>query len=776
MQCYTDLTPPTAVTHSVSLPFLSAAANNLVVAKTSLLQIFSLKSVISDANDGNRRQDAGAIRRAVQGGDLDSSAHNRKSHRGERIHTTKLVLIAQYELSGVVTALGRVKPMHSKSGGEALLVALQDAKLSLVEWDPERYSISTVSIHCYEREDLQGPPWSPEVGQCVNILTVDPSSRCAALKFGSRNIAILPFHQAGDDLVMDDYDPEVDTELTKPLTSPSKLTNGDTLQPQTPYNTSFVLSLMILDPNLTHPVCLAFLHEYREPTFGVLSSRSAVSSALLHERQDTLSYTVYTLDLEQRASTTLLSVAGLPYDLHMILPLPLPVGGALLIGFNELIHVDQAGKTNGVAVNEFARQCSSFSLPYTSELNLRLEGCVIEPFGTSNGELLLILNTGELAILGFKQDGRTVSGLSLRRVAPRNGGSVLCATASCSASIGRGRMFIGSEDGDSIVLGWSRRSTKTKKQRYGLRMEVDGEASVSDLEEDELEDEDDFYASSKPEGATHLEVPLPEINSEVDDYAFRIHDRLRNLAPLGDVIFKEATDPKASAGIPLPSLLNREMLVSAGRGRAGALCKVGRKIDPVVDNNLDLSGIYGVWSVHAQKSAAEGMAPELADEKLDRYDNILIVSGVGDMGDEQSAVYELASGNPQESPQNDFDTTGGTVEVGVFGGGTRIIQVLKSEIRTYDGGKCACLLSHVAICYTTSKQFSWGIQLGTDSLIIYNTSVDDSRGRRLYNELYKGMTIAEASRLINPYPAYSLLSGNMSIASIQYIIYHPLRP
>ena len=776
MQCYTDLTPPTAVTHSVSLPFLSAAANNLVVAKTSLLQIFSLKSVISDTNDRNKRQDAGINRPTVHGGDLDTPALNRKSHRGERIHTTKLVLVTQYELSGVVTALGRVKTMHSKSGGEVLLVALQDAKLSLVEWDSERYSISTISIHYYEREDLQGPPWSPEVGQCVNILTVDPSSRCAALKFGSRNIAILPFHQAGDDLVMDDYDPEVDTEITRPQSSPAKLTNGDTLPPpQTPHHTSFVLSLMILDPNLTHPIHLAFLHEYREPTFGVLSSRSAVSSALLHERQDTLSYTVYTLDLEQRASTTLLSVAGLPYDLHTILPLPLPVGGALLVGFNELIHVDQAGKTNGVAVNESARQCSSFPLPYLSELNLRLEGCVIEPFGTSNGELLLILNTGELAVLGFKQDGRTVSGLSLRRVAPRNGGSVLCTAASCSASIGRGRIFIGSEDGDSIVLGWARRSTKTK-QRYSLKMEVDGEASASDLDEDELEDEDDLYAGSKPEGATQLEAPLPETNSEVDDYAFRIHDRLRNPAPLGDVIFKGAADPKVNAGIPLPSLLNLEMLVSSGRGRAGALCKVGRKIEPVVDDTFNLSDVYGVWPLHAQKSLTEGMAPDLADEKLDRYDNVLIVSGFSETGDEQSAVYELTSGHPEESPPNDFDTTGGTVEVGVFGGGTRIIQVLKSEIRTYDGGKCANLFSPVAICHTTFKQFSWGVQRGTDSLKICTKSVDDSRGWRLYGELYTGMMIAGASRLINPYLAYSSLSETCSIASIQYIIYHPLGP
>ena len=48
MQCYTELVPPTAVTRAVSLPFLSSIAANLIVAKTSLLQIFR----VSEGQDG----------------------------------------------------------------------------------------------------------------------------------------------------------------------------------------------------------------------------------------------------------------------------------------------------------------------------------------------------------------------------------------------------------------------------------------------------------------------------------------------------------------------------------------------------------------------------------------------------------------------------------------------------------------------------------------------------------------------------------------------------
>lgn len=155
MQCYTELTPPTAVTHSLSLPFLSPSANNLIVAKTNLLQIFSLKSVIATTTN--------EVQSSSFANGVDASKTAPATTRVDRLHTTKLVLVAQHELSGTITSLARVRILRSKSGGEALLVALRDAKLSLVEWDPERYSISNISIHYYEREDILSSPWEPDL-------------------------------------------------------------------------------------------------------------------------------------------------------------------------------------------------------------------------------------------------------------------------------------------------------------------------------------------------------------------------------------------------------------------------------------------------------------------------------------------------------------------------------------------------------------------------------------------------------------------------------------
>ena len=668
MQCYTQLTPPTAVTASVSLPFLSSAANNLIVAKTSLLQVFALKSVVADYAESSR--------------DFHSRGkQSERLQRRDRVHSSKLVLISEYEISGTITALARVKAQRSKSGGELLLVALKAAKLSLVEWDPERYCISTVSIHYYETDDLQGSPWAPPISQCTNYLTVDPGSRCAALKFGARHVAILPLNQLGDDLVMDDFDADVDSK-SKRRQSSIKI-NGDTSQASASCLTSFVLSLLVLDPALTHPVHLAFLHEYREPTIGILSSPTATSSALLHERRDGLSYTVYTLDLEQRASTTLLSVSGIPYDVHSILPLPLPIGGALLIGCNEFIHVDQSGKTNGVAVNEFAKQCSSFPLVSQSDLGLRLEGCVVEQLGSANGELLAVLNNGHLAILSFKLDGRSVSGLSVSMVPSSQGGNLLSAPVSCMATVGRGRIFLGSEDADSVILGWSSRVLKPTRKRstHNIDLTENGIDLDSDLES---LDDDDLYADTKPEDNKKHLAMTPSLDGQPDDFLFRIHDQLLNLGPLGSIsIANSRTQTDTWNGYKAEASTRLDMIVSSGCGHTSTLTRLNPNITLANKQRLNVSGISRIWSIRTESVSSNGKV----DAENENH-NAVITTVKTESGNQESNIFVPTKSGLEQLPGTDFESEAGeTVEIYAILGGIRVVQILQGEVRAYDGGE-----------------------------------------------------------------------------------------
>ena len=686
MQCFSELTAPTAVTHSLSIPFLSSTANNLIVAKTNLLQIFAVKSVVTNAPS------------TPANGPPDPPGTTK-----EREQTTKLSCIAQYELSGTVTALARVKILRSKSGGEALLVALRDAKLSLVEWDPERYNISTISIHFYERDDILASPWEPNLSDCVNYLTVDPSSRCAALKFGARHLAILPFHQIGDDLVMDDFDPELDDEKPALDTSVAKDIDGE--KSVTPYAASFVLSLLALDPALTHPIHLSFLYEYREPTFGILYSQSSTSSALLHERRDNVSFAVYTLDLEQKASTTLSSVSNLPYDLHTILPLSRTIGGVLLVGSNEVVHVDQSGKTNGVAVNDLARRSTSFAMSDQSDLGMRLEGSIIKQLGWDNSDLLIILNSGDLAIVSFKIDGRSVSSLFIHPVEKENGGLFLPAGPSCAAYIGRGRMFIGSEVADSVVLGWSRTGDRLKLRRS--RMDIDDEniTAIADFDDEDIvdeDDEDDLYAVDKRDPNPMDEKASTSIRDPNEIYTFRVHDSLLNVGPMADVAF---IAPSASA--KQSSDIIPELVTTSGTGRTGGLTFFQFEIHPKHVGDFNIPNAAAIWAVRP-KSHSEG-------DSTGEFDKYIVATATSEDGGNQSRAYAIRSTGIEEVKDTDFDPEAGlTVEIGSLNGGAHMVQVLENELRTFDGGKFAPSFVHVSFeSFALPSQvcFRWRVSL-----------------------------------------------------------------
>jgi len=672
MQCYTELVPPTAVTHAVQLPFLAPKSNNLVVSKASLLQIFELKSTVTEVSP-----EVGDHAAAVA--NFESEVADVALQRTE--HTSKLVVLGEYPVAGTITALTRIKVRGTKSGAEALLIAFRDAKLSLVEWDPEVYGLNTISIHYYEEPEMLEEPWAADLSSFHNFLTTDPSSRCAALKFGPRNLAILPFKQPDEDLVMDDYS-------AAPREPNTKTTNGDTASSPshgTPYAASFVLSLTMLDPALTHPVHLAFLHEYREPTFGVLSASRAVTAPLLSERKDILTYTVFTLDLEQKASTTLLSVSGIPYDVSRILPLPSPVGGALLIGNNEIIHVDQSGKSRGISVNEFAKTCTNFVLEDQSELNIGLEGCVIELISYDTGDVLIVLNNGDLLTLTFTLDGRTVSRMGLHRVDESHGGRIIPCRASCAATLGRGRMFIGSEEGDSVLLGW----TNKDAQNGGINDSPELSEN-EDMEEDLVDD--DLYGDTAPT-IKKTRITTAARATPPGSYTFRLHDILSSLAPIKDVTSPEydSTQLANENSQPMPVV---DILAATGKGRAGALTILTREVHSTEWKRSTFDSARGLWSIHTRRQAPKGLVPQGANDiegnlaSDAEYDQYLVVCKAGVNGNEDTIVYQINDTEIEETSKGDFEREdGSTMNVGVLAGGTTVVQVLRSEIRTYDSGE-----------------------------------------------------------------------------------------
>lgn len=674
MQCYTELLPPSGVTHALSIPFCSPSEINLVVVKTSLLQIFSVISGGSGKNSEVSDDSANTIQLSDQ---------------------KQLLLISEYNLSGTVTDISSVKIIGSKSGGDAILLSFRNAKLSLIDWDPQRQCIATISIHYYEKDDLTRSPWAPDLAACGSYLSVDPSSRCAVLNYGLHNLAILPFYQAGDDLVMDDYDPEVDNHLSKGEHEETTETNkrdeiGDLTAHQTPYGASFVLPLTALDPSLLHPISLEFLHEYREPTFGILYSHVAISSSLFYERGDVVYYSVFTLDLEQRASTTLLSVPRLPSDLFKVVALSPPVGGALLIGANVLIHVDQSGKTNAVGVNEFSRQASSFSMADQSDLALRLENCVVQPVPDETGDVLLLLTTGDIALVNFKRDGRSVSGIKVRMVAKSATENVLRTAASCSTALGASCFFFGSEDADSILVETLLAPHASKKARNPTELDRIHLAGDTDTDEGDGEVdpyEDDLYSTIHR--APTNEMRLSTDNSISEKYNFHVVDSLISVSPLRDISLGwPTTNTEGGSGHSSSSdIANLELLASHGSGKAGGLVRFQRKLDVVTMNTIQENNAEAVWSIEVA-----GRSPHLlsTNGEFPEGGNIqyIIVSRFLGLDNEQSVVYRAKGADFEAVRAVDFNPNEDyTVDIAVMSKGTRIVQVLRGEVRIYDASR-----------------------------------------------------------------------------------------
>ncbi|KAI1288918.1 CPSF A subunit region-domain-containing protein [Xylaria venustula] len=697
MQCYAELTPPTAVSHSISLSFLSAQSNNLVVARASLLQIFTTKPVSAELENAQNSQlqsstaDQPYDARINDDDGLEASFLGADSAlvRSDRSLYTKLVLVAEFPLAGTVTGLARVKSQSSVSGGDALLLAFKDAKLSLVEWDPVKHSMRTNSIHFYEQEDPQGCPWALPLSSYVNFLTADPGSRCAALKFGPRSLAIIQFRSLEEDVDMQDWDEELDGP--RPEKEPSSaLANGTSSNQETPFSTSFVLRLPNLDPSLIHPVHIAFLHEYREPTFGILSSTSSPSSVL--KRRDQLSYMVFTLDLEQKASTTILSVNGLPQDLFRVIALPAPIGGALLVGANELIHIDQSGKSHGVGVNSFAKQATSFSLIDQSELELKLEGCQIENISAENGELLIVLNDGRFALIIFKIDGRTVSGLSVQLVEPESGGNIVPTRASTLTKLGRTSMFVGSENSDSLVVGWTRKQSQSEKRKRRLH-DASLDLDMDDEDIEDMEDDDDLYGE---ESASTRQVSdgANGHGGRSSELVFRTHDSLVSLAPIRDFTLGAISESKNEEQSSQEGVTSDLSLVCAiGRGDAGAIAIINRAIQPSVIGRFEFPEARGFWTVAAQKPIPKSLQGDRGTTSLGadydasaQYDKFMIVSKVDLDGYETSDIYALTGAGFEALTGTEFDPAAGlTIEAGTMGRHMRIIQVLKTAVHCYDG-------------------------------------------------------------------------------------------
>jgi cleavage and polyadenylation specificity factor subunit 1 len=65
----------------------------------------------------------------------------------------KLECLATYSIFGNIMSMQAVS--LSGSARDSLLISFRDAKLSVVEYDPEAHDLRTLSLHYFEEEEMR---------------------------------------------------------------------------------------------------------------------------------------------------------------------------------------------------------------------------------------------------------------------------------------------------------------------------------------------------------------------------------------------------------------------------------------------------------------------------------------------------------------------------------------------------------------------------------------------------------------------------------------------
>jgi cleavage and polyadenylation specificity factor subunit 1 len=131
-----------------------------------------------------------------------------------------------------------------------------------------------------------------------------------------------------------------------------------------------------------------------------------------------------------------------------------------------------------------------------------------------------------------------------------------------------------------------------------------------------------------------------------------------------------------------------------GRDKSACLATLNLAIQPKVIGRFDFPEARGFWTVCAKKPIPKSLQGDKGGNSLSndydtsgQYDKFMIVAKVDLDGYEKSDVYALTAAGFETLGGTEFDPAAGiTIEAGTMGKGSRIVQILKSEVRSYDGG------------------------------------------------------------------------------------------
>jgi cleavage and polyadenylation specificity factor subunit 1 len=623
MEVYNQFVNPTTSLSGLYCHFTKSNDDNLIVSKGNLLQVFKLVDVSIDLT----KQDFETI--------------ELEEYKNEKNTNYKLILISEYSLNGKILDIHKFRPDNENI--DFLLVSTETAKISIVKWNPSDHLISVISLHYYEIV-LESMLMEKLKTSDVTHRT-DPNNGCTIMHVDDLFI-FLPFKkdESIDDFELnDDYKPTIENKHNV------KILEIESISKSTLFDDSFLLNAKTLHSDLKNIVDIQFLHSYRNPTIAILYAPETESwTGYLPEAKDNMKVIVLSLDLQRKSADVIIEVDKLPYDLERIIPLQHPINGFLLMGSNEIIHINSLGSTKGVYVNEFFLKTSLFELKDQENLDLFLD--LSEVCQVSDSEVLLITKEGKFYTLVFEEIGGVSN---LNRIVMNDQSKYLDVKISCVLNIinipGKNIIFISSQGSDAMLINWE----------YQLKNQND--IVNNEIENDIFDGEEDIWLYQNDETKQN-----DELNTSLTNCKFTVLDKLINMGPLSDFTTGYISLEPKLHGLPNPNFKDTTIIGASGLDDTSALSILTPTVKPLIKSSLKFSNASKIWTVKNHNGETKYLIT--TDQKTLK-----------------TQIFEVSKGY-KEFKNKKFRSNSFTIQFGTlsFDDKIRPVQVLSHKIHVYN--------------------------------------------------------------------------------------------
>ena len=582
--------------------------------------------------------------------------------------------VQSFRFSGNITSMQTVK-FGGISDRDCLALAFPDSKISIVCYDEDTHDLKTLSLNYFEDIDhasgIARNSFPPQI-------RVDPQHRCIGGLFYGKLISIIPLRCEISKLRRSHLTEE-GLDMGKTFSVSLGPQKGSDISSIDGRLASYCIDVSKL-PNvpMIHVHDIQFLQGYFEPTLLILgeSHRNWVGRLACRVDSCVVAAVSLTADLEDTAAHSntagqflsppvIWYVEGLPFDSFKLLPIPRPIGGALLFCNNSLLYLNQSVPLFGVAVNVIGERTTNLTAVKPSvnqpDLAITLDCCQAAFIGPQDDRtVLLSLSNGDLYILTLIAD-------SMRFMRTfrfdKAGASVL---STCVSMLKPNMVFLGSRLGNSLLLRYRTSEPGDATKPF----EPDSKKrKIDQMQSSQVDDLDLLLFDEKIDGDAKA---LGE--EEAVTYHFEVCSSLTTTGPCSQAVVAPASglSDEFSGNNKDPEL---ELIVSAGHGRNGAACMMQRHIRPQIVTGFSLPGCVDMWTV------TSAYRPIGAEESPEMHSFLLVSRS------DSTLVLETGQEIAEVDDTRGFSTIFSTVFASSLGKGRFILQVTSTSALLVDGQK-----------------------------------------------------------------------------------------